>query len=55
MFKKIKMEGKYWGVFLVSVTDPQDRYLMTSPLDRESDANHLLAEFIRINRTGIAD
>ena len=52
MFKKIKMEGKYWGVFLVSTDDEKDRYLLTCPLDREGDADHFLAEFNRIASTG---
>jgi hypothetical protein len=52
MFKKIKMEGKYWGVFLVSTSDPQDRYLMTAPLDSERHADHLLEEFERLICTG---
>ena len=48
MIQKIKMEGKYWGVFLVNPHDPKDRYLLTSPLDRESDADHFVDEFTRI-------
>ena len=48
MFQKIKMEGKYWGVFLVNRTNPADRYLLTSPLDREVDADRFLNEFNRI-------
>jgi hypothetical protein len=55
MFKKIKMEGKYWGVFLVSTNDPTDRYLLTAPLNHEGEADWFVSEFERINRTGIAD
>jgi hypothetical protein len=47
MFKKIKMEGTYWGVFLVSPENEKDRYLLTSPLN-ERDAQHFLEEFQRI-------
>jgi hypothetical protein len=46
--KKIKMEGKYWGVFLVNPSDAKDRYLLTNPLDREDDADHFVGEFQRI-------
>jgi hypothetical protein len=48
MFKKVKLEGKYWGVFLVHVKDSNDRYLVTSPLDREQDADYFVREFTRI-------
>ena len=48
MFKKIKLEGKYWGVFIVNPSDEKDRYLLTSPLDREQDADNFVAEFQRI-------
>lgn len=48
MFKKIKLEGKYWGVFLVNPYDEKDRYLLTSPLDNEKDADHFVGEFARI-------
>jgi len=48
MFKKIKLEGKYWGVFLVNPCDEKDRYLLTSPLDREQDADYFVREFTRI-------
>ena len=52
MFKKIKMAGDYWGVFLVSQVDPKDRYLLTSPLDKEKDADHFVDEFYRILHDG---
>lgn len=50
MFKKIKMEGIYWGVFLVNRFNEKDRYLVTSPLDKEGDADNFVREFNRIIR-----
>lgn len=48
MFKTIKMEGNFWGVFLVNPKDEKDRYLLTSPLDKKQDAEHFEKEFQRI-------
>ena len=50
MFLKVKMEGKYWGVFLVSMNG-KERFLLTSPLETEKDADHFVKEFERICRT----
>lgn len=49
MFKKIKMGEKYWAVFLVNPDNDRDRYMVTSTLDKESDADHFVKEFKRIN------
>jgi hypothetical protein len=40
LFRKVKMEGAYWGVFLVNPNDINDRYLVTSTFAKESDAEH---------------
>lgn len=50
MFKKIKLEGNYWAVFVVNRKNEKDRYMLTSPLDRESDADNFVMEFDRIFR-----
>jgi hypothetical protein len=55
MITKIKMEGKYWGVFLSAKGDSTDRYLLTSPLDKEIDADHFVTEFRRIIGTWRAE
>jgi hypothetical protein len=47
-FHKIKMEGKYWGVFLVNPNDATDRYLVSGTFDKEQEAEHLVNEFNRI-------
>lgn len=48
MFKTIKLEGDWWGVFLVNPTNDKDRYLVTSPFDKKKDAEHFCNEFRRI-------
>jgi hypothetical protein len=48
LFRKIKMEGSYWGVFIVNANDNADRYLVSSTFDNERDAETLAAEFNRI-------
>jgi hypothetical protein len=48
-FHVLKMAGEYWGVFLVNPNDQQDKYLLTSPLDRQSDAEHFRDEFERLS------
>ena len=48
MFKKIKMAGNYWGVYLVNPQNEIDRYLLTSALDKEDVADSFVAEFQRI-------
>jgi hypothetical protein len=50
MFKVIKLEGNFWAVFLVNTHNEKDRYMMTSPLDKEADALTFLREFNRIER-----
>jgi len=50
VFKVIKLEGEFWAVFLVNVYNNKDRYMLTSPLDKESDATNFLREFNRILR-----
>ncbi len=42
------MAGEYWGVFIVNPNNPQDRYLLTSPLS-QSDAEYFRGEFARIS------
>jgi hypothetical protein len=42
------MQGDYWGVFIVNPQDVKDRFLLTSPLDKKSDADHFVDEFTRI-------
>lgn len=48
MFKTIKLEGEWWGVFIVNPTNEKDRYLLTSPLDKKKDAEHFQTEFTRL-------
>jgi hypothetical protein len=48
VFKVIQLEGAWWAVFLVNPKDAKDRYMVTSPLDKKSDAEHFKAEFKRI-------
>jgi hypothetical protein len=50
MFQKIKMEDGYWGVFLVSMNG-SEKYLLTSPLENEGNADLFIREFNRISRT----
>jgi hypothetical protein len=40
----------HWGVYLVNPNDDTDtdKYLLTSPLDREAEAERLRQEFERI-------
>lgn len=52
MFKTIKLEGNWWAVFLVNPDDAKDRYMVTSPLDKEKDANHFRDEFSRLVSLG---
>ena len=52
MFKIIQLEGNWWGVFLVNPQNPKDRYLVTSPLEKKSDAEHFQREFERIVQAG---
>ncbi len=51
MFEVIKLEGEYWAVFLVNPIDTKDRYMLTSPLNKEKDALHFKHEFERISNT----
>jgi hypothetical protein len=48
LFQTIKMEGTYWGVFLMNPNDTNDRYLVTSTFDEEREAESVAAEFNRI-------
>jgi hypothetical protein len=48
-FKVVQMEGTHWAVFLVNPNDPNDRYILTSSLESESEAEHFRQEFGRIN------
>jgi hypothetical protein len=54
MFTVIKLEDSprsttpYWAVFLVNPKDETDRYMLTSPLDKQADADHFQREFVRI-------
>jgi hypothetical protein len=48
LFQKIKMEGNYWAVFLVNCNNHEDRYLVSSSFDKESEADELTSEFNRI-------
>jgi len=50
-FRVLKIEGDYWGVFIVNPNrpdDPNERYLLTSPLTR-SEAEHFRREFERLD------
>lgn len=47
MFKKVKLEGNWWAVFIVNPTNEKDRYMVTSTL-KESEADHFLQEFLRL-------
>lgn len=48
MFKKLRLGSTYWAVYLVNPNDEHDRYMVTSSLDKEKDADHFVAEFERI-------
>lgn len=48
LFKTLKMEGDWWGVFIVNSAKEQDRYLVTSPFNNKKDADHFTNEFNRI-------
>ena len=50
MFKVIKLNEAFWAVFLINRYNDKDRYMVTSPLDKEKDAEHFLHEFNRIER-----
>lgn len=52
MFQALRLEGKWWGVFLVNPTNPKDRYLLTSPLDSQQQAEHFCSEFRRLGGMG---
>lgn len=47
MFKVIKLEGNWWAVFLVDQAG-EERYMLTSPLDKQADAQHFMNEFYRL-------
>jgi hypothetical protein len=47
-FHKIKMEGSYWGVFIVNPNDNTDRYLVSSTFDKEHETETLAADLNRI-------
>lgn len=49
MFETVKLEGEWWAVFLVNPNDAKDRYMITSPFEKKSDAEHFESEFKRIN------
>ena len=48
MFKVIKMQGDWFGVFIVNKNNEKDRYLVSSTFDKEKDAQHFAKEFNRI-------
>ena len=48
MFKTIKLEGDWYAVFIVNPKDEYDRYMVTSPLEKKSDAERFEREFTRI-------
>lgn len=48
MIRVMPLEGKWWGVFLVAKDNSNDRYLLTSPLDKKADAENFATEFRRI-------
>jgi hypothetical protein len=48
LFRTIKIEGEWWGVWLVNPEDEKDRYLVTSPFSKEKEADHFRDEFNRI-------
>jgi hypothetical protein len=48
LFRKIRMEGSYWGVYIVNSNDNADRYLVSSTFDSECDAENLASELNRI-------
>jgi len=52
LFHKLKMEGSYWGVYLVNPIDNADRYLVSSVFDVEADAENIASEFNRIAEEG---
>lgn len=52
MFKTIKLEGNWWGVFLVNPDSEKDRYLVTGTFDKQKDADHLRDEFSRLAALG---
>jgi hypothetical protein len=48
LFKVVKLEGDWWGVFIINPKDEKDRYLVTSTFDKLKDAEHFASEFNRI-------
>jgi hypothetical protein len=57
LFQTLRLEGDWWAVFIVSPTDPKDRYMLTSPFDKQSDAfkiceelRRILVEFTRLSK-----
>ena len=52
LFRKVKMEGLYWGVFLVNPNDDSDRMLVSSTFEKEADAENCAAELNRIASGG---
>jgi hypothetical protein len=48
MFTVVKLGSNFWAVFLVNCRNEKDRYMVTSPLDKRSDAEHFQREFMRI-------
>jgi len=51
MFQVIKLEGQHWAVFLINKHASPDRYMLTSPLDKEKYAIQFKEEFERIARS----
>jgi hypothetical protein len=49
MFKVMRLGSSSWAVFLVNPRDEYDRYMVTSSLDKQSDAEHFQREFTRIH------
>lgn len=52
LFRKVKMEGWYWGVFLVNPSDDSDRMLVSSTFDKELDAENCASQLNRIASAG---
>jgi hypothetical protein len=48
LFRKVKMQGEYWAVFLVNPTDTSDRRIVSSIFEKEHDAEECAADCNRI-------
>lgn len=48
LFQVVKLDGDWWGVFIVNPKDDKDRYLVSDTFDKKNYADGFAAEFNRI-------